>query len=358
MKKMIKFLTNGVLENSNDNNSDKSLETKTNKTAKMVKKGQGPDPNKPLCKKAKELRLERKLQKLNEKNSTDLSNIESESHLIPIKDSKMNESNQSKTLQDFFDEFNNIQSPTHKLKIVIKQMNAQESTFKESYELYSKYQKTVHKDRQSDCNVNNYLNFLIESPLTTLKSDNPDIEYGSFHQQYWLDDKLIAVGVIDILPNCLSSVYFFYDTDYNHLSLGIFGALFEISTIQKWQKFLPDLKFYYMGYYIHNCPKMRYKILINPSYLLCPETYVWIEAEKCLSKLNNQVYCRLQDEDWPEIGKFEYFERKTLIYWKGTPIIMTRFLNKFPVYKNTIEKFAKLFGQYCANNIVIIGIHD
>lgn len=49
--------------------------------------------------------------------------------------------------------------------------------------------------------------------------------YGSFHQQYWLDDKLIAVGVIDILPGSVSSVYFFYDPDYNFLSLGTYGSL-------------------------------------------------------------------------------------------------------------------------------------
>jgi arginine-tRNA-protein transferase len=30
--------------------------------------------------------------------------------------------------------------------------------------------------------------------------------YGSFHQKYYLDDKLVAVGVIDILPNCLVSL--------------------------------------------------------------------------------------------------------------------------------------------------------
>ena len=49
--------------------------------------------------------------------------------------------------------------------------------------------------------------------------------YGSFHQQYWLENKLIAVGVIDILPHCVSSVYFFYDPDYSHLSLGTYASL-------------------------------------------------------------------------------------------------------------------------------------
>jgi hypothetical protein len=28
----------------------------------------------------------------------------------------------------------------------------------------------------------------------------PSCGYGSFHQQYWLDGKLVAVGVVDVLP--------------------------------------------------------------------------------------------------------------------------------------------------------------
>ena len=43
-----------------------------------------------------------------------------------------------------------------------------------------------------------------------------------------LDGKLIAVGVIDILPLCVSSVYLFYDPDMSHLKLGIYSALKEI----------------------------------------------------------------------------------------------------------------------------------
>ena len=34
---------------------------------------------------------------------------------------------------------------------------------------------------------------------------------GCYHMKYYLDDKFIAVGVIDLLPNGLSSVYFFYE---------------------------------------------------------------------------------------------------------------------------------------------------
>ena len=37
-------------------------------------------------------------------------------------------------------------------------------------------------------------------------SDLQRYGYGSFHHRYFLDDKLVAVGVVDVLPRCLSSV--------------------------------------------------------------------------------------------------------------------------------------------------------
>ncbi len=49
--------------------------------------------------------------------------------------------------------------------------------------------------------------------------------FGSFHQQYWLDGRLICVGVLDILPTCVSSVYLYYDPDFFFLSPGTYSAL-------------------------------------------------------------------------------------------------------------------------------------
>lgn len=109
----------------------------------------------------------------------------------------------------------------------------------------------------------------------TEEEGGPPQGYGSFHQQYWLDNKLIAVAVIDILPDCVSSVYFFYDPDYGFLSLGTYGSLQELALTRKLQRHTPSLSNYYMGFYIHSCPKMRYKGKLVPSYLLCPEAYTW-----------------------------------------------------------------------------------
>ncbi|NXM07223.1 ATE1 transferase, partial [Tyrannus savana] len=100
------------------------------------------------------------------------------------------------------------------------------SSFNQSATLFAKYQMSVHKDTPSDCGENEFTRFLCDSPLEAEHAPNgPECGYGSFHQQYWLDGKIIAVGVIDILPYCVSSVYLYYDPDFSFLSLGVYSAL-------------------------------------------------------------------------------------------------------------------------------------
>lgn len=42
----------------------------------------------------------------------------------------------------------------------------------------------------------------------------------------------------------------------------------------------PALRYYYMGFYIHTCPKMRYKADYAPSELLCPQQHMWVEINQ------------------------------------------------------------------------------
>lgn len=87
---------------------------------------------------------------------------------------------------------------------------------------------------------------------------------------YRLNGALIGVGVIDVLPSGVSSVYFFYDPDYSQLSLGKLSALKEIEYCRK-----RGLEYYYLGFYIHDSPKMKYKGEYQPAELLCPTTLQW-----------------------------------------------------------------------------------
>lgn len=57
----------------------------------------------------------------------------------------------------------------------------------------------------------------------------------------------------------------------------------------------PALRDYYMGFYIHTCPKMSYKGSYAPSFLLCPERLCWVPLELCRPVLDTRKYARLSD---------------------------------------------------------------
>lgn len=188
--------------------------------------------------------------------------------------------------------------------------------------------------------------------------DGPPSGYGSFHEQYWLDNELIAVGVIDILPSCVSSVYFFYDPAYSHLSLGTFSSLREVYLTRQLNKIAKDLKYYYMGFYIHICPKMRYKARMKPSKLLCPETYMWFDIEPCLLKLDKQKYSRLNDDvnAIDEDGIVDI--HKILVLYQQTAMpyeIYTKQVHQAVTQEeeNEIKEYANLVGMKCAQRLLL-----
>ncbi len=87
-----------------------------------------------------------------------------------------------------------------------------------------------------------------------------------------VDGKLIAVGVLDLLPTSVSSVYLFYDPSFGHLELGKVSAMREILLVQQLARMKcfakTGMEWYCMGFYIHECPKMKYKATFKPSELL------------------------------------------------------------------------------------------
>lgn len=180
------------------------------------------------------------------------------------------------------------------------------------FNLFCKYESSIHKN--TDTNFSTFNSFLVNSPLKVsifndreknnranffyftsqfVKNEStPPDGFGSFHYQYFLDDELIAVGVIDILPECVSSVYFFYNPQYSFLSLGTYASLREIALVRELAKTCAELKNYYLGFYIPTCPKMRYKANVKPSYLLCPEAFTWHLLDDNLNKEMDAVRYR------------------------------------------------------------------
>uniref|UniRef100_A0A914ZQS7 Arginyl-tRNA--protein transferase 1 n=1 Tax=Parascaris univalens TaxID=6257 RepID=A0A914ZQS7_PARUN len=177
----------------------------------------------------------------------------------------------------------------HRLEVRLVKLRSQEfdATLDESFAVYQKYQTTIHNDHS--CSKRGYLNFLANSPLFNDEdsASQKTIELGSYHQQYVLDDRIIAVGVVDVLPRCLSSKYFYYDPDFSFLSLGTYAALREIAFTRELAKERPHLHYYYMGYYIDSCPKMRYKGRFRPSDLLCDYSFTWVPLDECVRRLRS-----------------------------------------------------------------------
>uniref|UniRef100_A0A8D9ELM3 Arginyl-tRNA--protein transferase 1 n=1 Tax=Cacopsylla melanoneura TaxID=428564 RepID=A0A8D9ELM3_9HEMI len=154
--------------------------------------------------KAKQLRIERRKKTLVSRGLT-LDQVNA-----TMQASKLRRMTKKKSLEDFI----NAVSPDkakHRLEIKLVGVKSNEFvvTAQESGALFTKYQTTVHKEKPGEADFDTFKGFLVDSPLKAQKS--PSVAggqgYGSFHQQDWLDGRLIAVGVIDILPLSVSSVW-------------------------------------------------------------------------------------------------------------------------------------------------------
>jgi arginine-tRNA-protein transferase len=83
--------------------------------------------------------------------------------------------------------------------------------------------------------------------------------------EFYLNNELIGLGFLDKGKDCLSSVYFFYDTRFSRLGLGTFSILKEIEYTRS-----IGLKYYCLGYYVQACQRMAYKGNFKPG-----EVYHW-----------------------------------------------------------------------------------
>ena len=171
--------------------------------------------------------------------------------------------------------------PAHNFEVTLEP-----DTFtEEKFCLYKEYQINVHHDKPEELKPTGFKRFLCGSPLRrcTRQENGKEQQLGSFHQCYRLDGRLIAIGVLDLLPHAVSGVYFIYHPDFEKWSFGKLSAMREAALALE-----GGYEYYYMGYYIHNCTKMRYKGDYKPQYVLDPETYEWNALDGELRQLLDQ----------------------------------------------------------------------
>ncbi|KAB8235495.1 arginine-tRNA-protein transferase [Aspergillus alliaceus] len=189
--------------------------------------------------------------------------------------------------------------PAHRFEVNLEGDSISQAKF----ELFLKYQTKVHKEDVSKWQQKDFKRFLC-SGMKRSPADPKSTEkkLGSWHQCYRLDGKLIAVAVLDLMPSGVSSVYIFYDPDYEQWEFGKLSALREIALAIE-----VSYRYYYMGYYIHSCQKMRYKGSFRPQYILDPESNTWDPLDgELATKLDERPYVslshdrRLAAQDTPE----------------------------------------------------------
>ncbi|CAK7267435.1 Arginyl-tRNA--protein transferase 1 [Sporothrix epigloea] len=166
----------------------------------------------------------------------------------------------------------------------------------EKYAVFENYQRIVHKESASTITKQGFTSFLCGSPIRRGEYTDDQgrrRQLGSFHQCYRLDGRLVAIGVLDLLPECVSSVYFFYHESIHAYSPGKLSAMREIALASEL-----GYRWWYSGYYIHSCPKMQYKLDFSPQYVLDPEVAgSWdLLDKKALKLFDKQPYVSLSHE--------------------------------------------------------------
>ena len=189
----------------------------------------------------------------------------------------------------------------------------------ERFKVYKKYQMNIHKDPESEVTMNDYDrawgtnnlkdNIGIKLPEDlALKTKHPELypkKYGCYNLIHRIDGKIVAVGIIDILPTTLSSVYLYYDTDYKFLDLGVLTAILEIEYARSFHNLIDNnFKYYTMGFYSENVQKLRYKGFYEPTQLLDRFTMNYVYLKDIQSILKENKLIQLSKE--PKNPKYEY----------------------------------------------------
>lgn len=155
----------------------------------------------------------------------------------------------------------------------------------------SKFEFTKSKKRVYKKNQNT--KYLIQNPSTTIEHMDLYKKYHKFMQEkkgwdyfnlspnsyeelytnghsffgkeilYFDDGKLIGVDLVDFLEDGISSIYFYYDPDYSHLSLGRYSLFKQIDFANEL-----EVKWIYLGYGVKGCNSLDYKFDYTPHQVL------------------------------------------------------------------------------------------
>jgi arginine-tRNA-protein transferase len=244
----------------------------------------------------------------------------------------------------------------------------------ERFLLYKKYEQAIHKENEKDVTLKSYNdswgNSIFEKnkkitfyqnfkELTPHPEFYPDC-YGTYNLIHRIDNKIVAVTVIDILPHMLISDYCYYDPDYSFLDLGVVTVIREIEYMKSFNKLIEDkLTYYSMGEMCQTCQKLKYKGNYKPTeimdyytgnyVLLTDEVKTLIGDNKCHvlfsgKNKNNNEENRVKYFSFFEIEQ-QYFNLMVNIF--GEKVYLDTFFSLYlegqDLLKNKIDSSIKRF---------------
>jgi len=136
----------------------------------------------------------------------------------------------------------------------------------ESLGLYQRYVRARHAPASlgtpNDVTPEQFEKFLVTSPVHTRA------------MRYLVEDRLVGIGWIDLLPNGLSSVYFAFEPAESRRSLGTYSIMKEIDLARDLGK-----EWLYLGFFVPGSPKMAYKGAFRPCEFAVDGTWTADEGE-------------------------------------------------------------------------------
>lgn len=142
--------------------------------------------------------------------------------------------------------------------------------------LYDKYHRFMEQKRswkRFDLNFKQYYNLYVDGAF----------DFG-YELDFYINDVLVCVDLIDFLDDGISSIYCFYDPDFSKFSLGKFSLLSEIKLAKN-----ENLKYIYLGYFVKECQSLLYKSDYIPNEIL--KNTSDISEDASLWELYNNANC-------------------------------------------------------------------